>query len=411
VNIAAACLFLACILGLAAEAAAADTSFARVERGRYLVTAGDCVACHTASGGKPFAGGRPIQTPFGPIYSANITPDRETGIGAWTDEEFYNALHSGIAPSGAHLYPAFPYPYFAKATREDVQAIRAYLGTLDPVKSTPPPPDLAWPLGHRFLLNGWNGLFFDQGTFQPTAGKSDEWNRGAYLVQGLGHCGACHTPKNFAGGDETDQALQGGLVQGWFAPDITNAQRTGIGSWSADDLVEYLETGRNKHSGATGLMAEVVADSTSGLSKQDLHAIAVYLKDQKGRQAENPDPPPQKVMAAGKAIYSDSCSGCHQMNGKGVPGMFSPLVGSASAQSNDPTTLVRIVLQGTRTVPTDTRPTPATMPAYGWKLTDGQIAAVLTFVRNEWGNAAEPVEASDVESVRRALRSSSRTAK
>jgi mono/diheme cytochrome c family protein len=411
VKIAATSVFLACIAGLAAEAAAADTSFVQVERGRYLVTAGDCVACHTASGGKPFAGGRPVETPFGTIYSANITPDRETGIGAWTDDEFYNALHSGIAPSGAHLYPAFPYPYFTKATREDVRAIRAYLRTLDPVKSSPPPPDLTWPLGYSFLMSAWNSLFFDQTTFETTAGKSDEWNRGAYLVQGLGHCGACHTPKNFAGGDESEHALQGGVIQGWFAPDITNAERTGLASWSTDDLVQYLKTGRNAHSGATGLMAEVVADSTSKLSKQDLHAIAVYLKDQKRQQSESNETPSQTVMAAGKAIYSDSCSGCHQMNGKGVPGMFSPLAGSASAQSIDPTTLIRIVLQGTRTVPTDARPTPSTMPAYGWKLTDAQIAAVLTFVRNQWGNAAPAVETGKVENVRRTVQGSSRAAR
>jgi mono/diheme cytochrome c family protein len=398
---------LACLLGLAAESAAADTSFARIERGRHLVTAGDCIACHTAQGGKPFAGGRPIETPFGTIYSANITPDRKTGIGAWSDDDFYKALHRGIAPSGAHLYPAFPYPYFTRLRRDDVLAMRAYLNTIDPVKSQPRPPDLAWPLGYRFLMSGWNQLYFDEGDFHRAPDKSDEWNRGAYLVQGPAHCGACHTPKNFAGGDKTGHALQGGVIQGWFAPDITNDRRTGIGSWSGDEIVEYLKTGRNDRSGATGMMAEVVADSTSKLPDQDLRAIAAYLKDQKGEEPAQPESPSQVAMKAGAAVYSDSCSACHQMNGKGVPGMFSPLAGSASAQSTDPTTLIRLVLEGGRTVSTDARPTPSSMPAYGWKLTDEEIANVLTFVRNHWGNVAAPVEASKVGAIREKLQETS----
>lgn len=391
-------------LAAALQAEAADTSFARIDRGRALTTAGDCVACHTADKGQPFAGGRAIETPFGTIYSPNITPDRETGIGAWSDQDFYKAVHEGIGPSGRHLYPAFPYPYFTKMTRDDVLAIRAYLATLPPVKNTRPAADFAWPLSERFLLTGWNWLFFDEGTFRPDPQKDARWNRGAYLVQGLGHCGACHTAKNVAGGDDTSAALEGGVLQGWFAPNITADSRAGIGSWSDQDIVEYLRTGRNAHSGATGLMSEVVTNSTSKMSDEDLRAIAAYLKDRPGHP-ETPSPLGNSpTMTAGRAIYRDSCSACHRADGKGVPLMFSPLAHSALLQSKDPTTVIRLVLEGARTVPTDARPTTSAMPAYGWKLDDGQVAAVLTYARNQWGNAAAAVTAAEVQSVRADLR-------
>ena len=329
---------LACLLALlfilvpCFQAVSEDMGFARIERGRYLATAGDCAACHTADKGKTLAGGRPIETPFGVIYSPNITPDRATGIGNWTDDQFYTAMHKGLGPSGRHLYPAFPYPSFTKATRGDVLAIRAYLATLTPVHNARKPPEFAWPLNMRFLLAGWNWAFFNEGTFHAVAGKSAEWNRGAYLVEGLGHCGACHTAKNFAGGDKSSQALEGGLVQGWSPPDITADGRRGIGSWSDEDIVEYLKTGRNSRSGATGLMAEVITDSTSKLRPEDLHAIAVYLKDRPGHPGDATPLRPSAVLSSGGAIYKDSCSACHQTNGKGVPRLFSPLAGSAVLQ-------------------------------------------------------------------------------
>jgi mono/diheme cytochrome c family protein len=313
-------------------------------------------------------------------------------------------MHEGLGPSGRHLYPAFPYPSFTKATREDVLAIRAYLATLPPVRNARKPPELAWPLNMRFLLTGWNWMFFDEGTFHADAGKSPEWNRGAYLVEGLGHCGACHTAKNLAGGDKSSRSLEGGLIQGWFAPDLTGDNRRGIGSWSAEDIVDYLKTGRNARSGATGLMAEVVTDSTSKLSPEDLHAIAVYLKDGPGHPANVAPLPPSPTLASGRAIYEDSCSACHQANGKGVPRMFSPLAGSAVLQSSDPTTAIRFVLEGARTAPTDARPTTAAMPAYDWKLSDAQVAAVLTYAANSWGNAAPEVTASQVKGVRDRIR-------
>jgi len=385
---------------------AADTSFAKIERGRHLVDVGDCVACHTNSKGKPFAGGLPIETPFGTVFSPNITPDRETGIGAWSDNDFYRAMHNGIAADGSRLYPAFPYPYFTKLTRDDVMAIRAYLNTLPAVKHKTPRTQLDWPLNYRVTMRGWDLLFFKPGAFRPDPKKSLEWNRGAYLVQGAGHCGACHTPKNTLGADEKNKALRGGTFANWFAPEIANNMRSGTGSWSVDDIVEYLKTGRNKHSGASGPMGQVVADSTSKLPDSDLRAIATYIKDVDGGPAPAPPPPPKqddKVMEAGRAIYGDSCSACHQADGKGVPRMFPPLVHNANAQQHDPTTLIRILLQGTQMVATDKRPTPFAMPAFDWKLKDDQIAAVATFVRNAWGNSAPPVTPKQVAGLRQQL--------
>jgi mono/diheme cytochrome c family protein len=390
-------------------ARAADTSYAAMERGHHLVDAGDCTACHTAKGGKPFAGGRPIETPFGVIYSPNITPDRQTGIGGWSDEDFYRAMHLGVAPDGSRLYPAFPYPYFTKLTRDDVMAIRAYLNTLQPVKNERPDRKLTWPLNYRAVMRGWNWAFFEPGTFKPDPNKSAEWNRGAYLVEGAGHCGACHTPKNTLGADEKSKRLLGGLVQHWFAPKIAGNVRDGTGSWSIEDIVEYLKTGRNKYSGAAGLMAEVVQNSTSKLPDSDLRAIATYIKDVNGGSAPTASKPDDNVMAAGKAIYADSCSACHQADGKGVPRMFPPLRHDVNAQQQDPTTVVRVILQGARTAATDKRPTPFAMPAYDWKLNDKQVAAVASYVRNAWGNSAPAVTADQVQSLRKALHQSEAT--
>ena len=400
-------MVVAAALGGAAAtlpAHSADSSFANLARGKRMVDAGDCVACHTADGGKPFAGGRPIETPFGVIYSPNITPDRDTGIGAWSDEDFYRAMHEGIAADGSRLYPAFPYPYFTKMTRDDVMAVRAYLATVPAVRSERPRNALTWPLNNRVFMRGWNMMFFKPGIYQPQPDKSAEWNRGAYLVQGPGHCGACHTPKTMLGSDKTSQALRGGLVQNWFAPKIANTKGDGLGDWSVDDVVEYLKTGRNKHSGAAGLMAEVVRHSTSKLPDEDLHAIATYLKDVDGGPEPDGGKPDAAAANAGARVFKDSCSGCHNADGKGVPGMLPPLARNANVQQRDPTTVLRVILEGARTEPTDKRPTPFAMPAYGWKLTDAQIAAVASYVRTSWGNKGGPVDTATVESLRKSLK-------
>src|SRR5690348_12894021 len=266
---------------LPAAAATIDKQdFDQVERGRYLAVASDCAACHTVPGsGHDFAGGRAIETPFGLLLAPNITPDPLTGIGAWTNDEFVNALTRGTGRHDERLYPAMPYTYYTKLSRDDALAIRAYLNTIPAVQNAVKSNQLPFPLNIRTGLMAWDALFFTAGAFKPNPNKSAEWNRGAYLVEGPGHCGMCHTPKNFLGADDTGNALQGGVLQGWFAPDLTGDPRRGLGSWSADDIVAYLKTGHNRISFATGPMSEVISDSTSHMTDADLKAIAAYLKD------------------------------------------------------------------------------------------------------------------------------------
>ncbi|HVV61492.1 MAG TPA: c-type cytochrome [Pseudolabrys sp.] len=392
---------VALILGGAASAT--EFPFAKLQKGKSLVDAGDCVACHTQDKSKPFAGGRPIPTPFGIIYSANITPDRDTGIGAWSADDFYRAMHEGIGPHGERLYPAFPYPYFTKMPREDVDAIFAYLSTLKPVQNKTPRKELTWPLDHRDLLAGWDWLFFEPGEFKPDPNKSAEWNRGAYLVEGPGHCGACHTAKNVFGADKKSETLQGANIQDWTAPKLVGDDRNGLGRWNTDDIAEYLKTGRNRFSGATGLMAEVVVNSTSKMSDSDLKAIATYLKSVPSDKEEAESSPTKSAMNAGKAIYADSCAACHQAGGEGVARMFPPLKGDAVAQQADPSTVIRVILEGAMTAGTQKQPTPSAMPAFDWKLKDDQVAAVATYVRNAWGNKASAVSAEDVAKMRKKL--------
>ena len=400
----AACLLL--FLGNATAQAAADKqAFEEIARGRYLAILGDCAGCHNAPGGAPYAGGLPIETPFGTLVSPNITPDREAGIGGWTDDEFVNAMQNGIGPGGEHLYPAMPYTYYTKTTREDVLAIRAYLETVEPVHNEVKVNQLPFPFDVRASMAGWNELYFKPGTFEPVAGKSDEWNRGAYLVEGLGHCGLCHTAKNAAGGDETSRALQGSALQGWYAPNLTGDPRAGLGSWSLEEVVAYLKTGHNDVSAATGPMSDVIVHSTSQMTDADLRAIVVYLKDQPapGDGSAKAVSGEDRMMGAGEAVYLDNCAACHTRAGTGIPQLFPALKGSPSVQSADPASLIRVVLRGAQSVATDPAPTGPAMPALGWKLSDDEVAAVVTYIRNSWGNAASPVLASDVASARQRL--------
>jgi len=375
--------------------------FKQIERGRYLTIVGDCAACHTLPGsGRALAGGRPIETPFGNILAPNITPDRQTGIGAWTDDEFVDALQKGTGRNGTHLYPAMPYTYYTKITRDDALAIRAYLNTVSAVYNPVNPNQLPFPFNIRASMLVWNKMYFTQGRFQPAAGKSEERNRGAYLAEGLGHCGLCHTPKNILGGDMTSERLRGYALQGWFAADITGDPRRGVGSWSVDEIADYLKTGHSLTSAANGPMSETLNLSTSRMTDADLKAIAIYLKDQPGGDQSAPPRPDEATMTIGAKIYMDECAGCHTSNGKGVAGLFPALHGSPVVQQDDPTTLLHVVLRGARTVDTDQAPTAAAMPAFGWLLKDDEVAAVVTYIRNAWGNAAPPVGASEVSKAR-----------
>jgi mono/diheme cytochrome c family protein len=375
-----------------------------MSRGEYLVALGDCVACHTEPGGERFAGGLPVATPFGTILSANITPDQDTGIGGWTADQFYRAMHEGIDDEGKHLYPAFPYNYYTKVTREDSDAMFAYLRTLPPVRHEFERNKLSFPFNIRALMTVWNWLYLDKGPYQPDASKSAAWNRGAYLVEGLGHCQACHTPKTMMGGPKTSKAFQGGVFGTWFAPDITANQRVGIGGWKDDALREFLRRGDNVHSAATGEMGDVVAFSTSLASDDDLNAIVTYLRSLGASPDASVSTPDAAVMKQGQAIWQDSCSACHRMDGQGVPRFFPPLQHDANAQQTDPTTVVHYILAGSRKVPTGGAPTPLSMPAYDWKLNDAQVAAVATYVRNSWGNAASAVTADQVKDLRGKLK-------
>jgi mono/diheme cytochrome c family protein len=388
---------------LATENAIADSdNYVDVMRGRALATAGDCVACHTAPGGVPFAGGLALQTPFGVIMTPNITPDDATGIGGWSRDDFVRAMHEGRRPNGAYLYPAFPYPYYTKVTRRDADAIFDYLRSLAPVSNSVNRTTLPFPFSIRTAMLGWDALFFSSGTFAPDSKRSEQFNRGAYLVEGLGHCGACHTPLNALGANKANQFLQGNKIDDWTAPNITNDAQTGLGNWSVDEIVKYLRTGQNGTSFASGPMKEVVENSTSKMPDADLKAMAVYLKErgEAGAPAPAPLPASDPQMRVGEAIFIDTCSACHMRSGAGVEHIFPRLAGNAIVKQDDPTTLVRIILTGTRGAATDAMPTSPAMPSLGYRLNDNQLAAVVTYIRNAWGNAASAVTADTVKTLR-----------
>jgi len=376
---------------------------AQLRRGQYLVATGDCMSCHLRDGGEPLAGGLGLKTPFGVIYTANITSDMQTGIGAWTSDQFYHAMHDGIGAHGENLYPAFPYPWFRRASREDVDAIFAYLKITPAVNYTPPANDLPFPLNFRFMLKPWNLLFLHSYEFQTAPSQSGEWNRGAYIVNGLGHCGGCHTPKNALGADKSGQDLHGAALDNWLAPDLTANDRTGLGRWSIDDIAEYLRNGRNAHAGAGGAMADVVTYSTALMSDDDRHAMAVYLKSQAASPNSGRAQPELAAMRRGAAIYSDACTSCHLEDGVGQPRLFPPLGHNAMLQQADPIGLEHLILAGGRIGTSPSRLSPLTMPSFAWKLSDNEIADVATYVRNSWGNQAAVVSAAEVHEARHRL--------
>ena len=388
----------------AQPAASAPTT--EVERGRYLARAGDCVSCHTAPNGKPYAGGLPMHTGFGVIYSPNITPDQDTGIGKWSADDFYRALHTGHDDEGKNLYPAFPYPWFTKVTKGDVLAIKAYLDTVEPVRQANRPPELPWWMRWRPLMAGWNLLNFDEGEYKPDPHKSVAWNRGAYLVEGLGHCGDCHTAKGPLGGPHQSRSLQGGaLPDGWYAPSLAGDLREGLGDWSEADIVEYLKTGSTARTAPAGAMSEVIAHSTRYLRDSDLQAVATYLKDlpATGRDRAHTPPLGRDRLERGQALFMDHCIGCHMKDGGGLPGVFPTLAGSSAIQAADPGTVVRVVLEGQRIVATPDKPTGIAMPGFGWKLDDRQVADVVSYIRNAWGNRGSRVEPATVAAARKTL--------
>ncbi|CAL8481256.1 cytochrome c [Caballeronia sp. S22] len=377
-----------------------------VRRGLYLARAGDCIACHTAKGGAPFAGGLGLNTPFGVIVSSNITPDLEHGIGRWTDAQFLKAVKQGVAPHHKLLYPAMPYNLYARVSDRDLLDIFAYLKTVPAVAQTPRGNQMPFPFNIRQMMFGWNLLFFNPTPFRPNSSKSVEWNRGAYVVDGLGHCTACHSGKNFLGGDIS--YLQGYDLDGWHAPEITGNRYVGIGNWSEADLVAHLQTGGNRISVAAGSMGEAVTNSTQYMTKADLKAIAVYLKSLPGSDKSAPIAlsGSDQTMALGYALYRINCTACHKTNGDGVSAMVPSLAHNPGVQAPGANNLIRTILVGGRGAPTASDPTSAQMPAFAWKLSDADAAAVATYIRNSWGNAAAAVDAKDVETLRKNLNAS-----
>jgi mono/diheme cytochrome c family protein len=377
-----------------------------VAKGRYQAVLGDCAGCHTAPGGKPLAGGMVLQTPFGKIAVPNITSDRKTGLGNWSEADFRRAMREGISPGGKRLYPAMPYPSYARMPDADIAALWAYLKTVAPVRHAVESNLLPFPYNIRALMAGWNWLHPSPAGFAPTPGKTAEWNRGAYLVTGPGHCGACHTAKTFLGADRAE-AFTGASLQGWFAPDITSAKPHGLGHWSAGDIVTYLRSGWNAHAAATGPMVEVVENSTSQMTDADLKAIAVYIKNQPAGSDARPMsslPRDDMAMQAGARIYQDNCVGCHGWDGKGEALIFPPLAGNAILLQSSAESLTRVVLEGAQAAGTKAAPTAPAMPSFAWKLDDAEVAALLTYVRNSWGNEAAPVSAASVAKIRTNLR-------
>jgi mono/diheme cytochrome c family protein len=399
-----------------------------VARGAYLAKAADCAGCHTALPKKgqpqprPFAGGLPMGSPFGTIWSSNITPDKEHGIGGYSYEDFARVLHQGVAPGGKHLYPAMPYPSFSKINDEDMRALYAYfMHGVEPVKQAAPETKLPFPFSQRWALSLWNLAFAPNDTFTPDPKRDAQWNRGAYLVQSLGHCGACHTPRGPAYNEigytqESSAYLTGGTNDHWYAPNLTGLAGPGLGRISAQDIASFLKTGHGAGLITFGSMVQVVEDSTQYLSDQDLSSIASYLKalpaqgsggtyDAQSRLAQ------QSVAALhtgdqqrpGAGLYQGMCARCHHSDGRGEPLKYPRLAGNPAVLAEKPDSLVRLLLQGGH-APTTIHDLPSKeMPAFGPKLTDTEIARVLTFVRSAWGNNAMPVTTRDVQTMRDAV--------
>ena len=388
-------------------ASAVDPTTQVITRGEYLARAGDCVACHTAPAGKEFAGGRAMPTPFGNLYVPNITPDDETGIGRWTADEFYRMMHTGISRDGTLLYPAMPFASYTKVTREDCDAIYAYLMSVPPVRQQNRPHELRFPFNQRELLVGWRTLYFKQGEYVPDPKQSAQWNRGAYLVQGLGHCSMCHTAVTALGGTREAQAFEGGMIpnQNWYAPSLTSNREAGLGEWSIKDITDLLQIGISNRGTVYGPMAEVVYNSLQYLTDEDVTAMAVYLKSLPQRDtgpavASSARLVEPGVMELGRRIYDKQCAMCHGDDGRGHPPVYPPLANNQSITMATPVNPIRMVLNGGYPPGTKKNPRPHGMPPFSHILNDDEVAAVVTYIRVAWGNTGTPVTAAQANELR-----------
>jgi mono/diheme cytochrome c family protein len=387
--------------------AAADTRPDIVKRGEYLARAGDCVACHTAPRGRLFAGGLAMETPFGTLYSPNITPDAQYGIGTWSEDAFFRMMRTGITPEGKLLYPAMPIAQYTKVTREDSDAIFAYLKSVEPVREANHKHTLRFPFNQRKLLYGWRTLYFREGEFKPDPTRSVEWNRGAYLVEGLGHCTMCHTKINMLGGSSQSEQFAGGLipVQNWYAPSLTSDKDGGLGDWSIKDIVDLLQAGISDRGAVYGPMAEVTYHSLQYMTDEDAKAMAAYLKtlpDNRGRKSGPSAATNTNVFALGEKIYADKCALCHGAKGEGKLQHYPPLAANQSIEMDSAVNPIRIVLNGGFPPGTRRNPEPYGMPPFAQELNDTEAAAVVTYIRTAWGNHGKPVTAREVNELRKA---------
>jgi mono/diheme cytochrome c family protein len=396
---------------------------ADISRGAYLARVADCTACHTAGPQQaPFAGGLPINSPFGIIYSTNITPDKTHGIGEYTLNDFSRAVRNGIAKDGRRLYPAMPYPSFTAITDDDIRALYAYfMHEVKPVSQKPPETKLPFPFNIRLSLIFWDFAFVKHERFTPHEDRGAQWNRGAYLVQTLGHCGACHTPRGLAFqetaySESSPSYLSGAVVDNWFAANLRGDLASGLGQWSEADIAAFLKTGHGGQIAAFGSMLEVIENSTQYWHKDDLQAIAHYLKSLPAHGKKASFKPGTPAVAAalaamvtgeverpGAGLYQSFCAKCHQTTGIGEPDKHPKLAGNSIVLSENPTSLIRLLLEGGKTAQTRGGPKPEEMSGFVRKFSDRQIAEVLSFIRNSWGNAASPVTTREVSALRNAL--------
>lgn len=376
-----------------------------IKRGEYVALTSDCVACHQTKDRKEdLSGGFAVETPFGTLYSSNITPDKETGIGNWTEQQFADAVLNGKGPNGP-LYPAMPYTSYVKMTDQDIHDLWNYLQTVTPVKNKVVENQLAFPFNIRYLMLGWKRLFFDASQLQNDTGKSAQWNRGRYLVEGAAHCSMCHTPRNPFGAEIKSKNYTGANLQNWFAPSLRNSKVHGLGNWSEEDIVSYLKTGSNRLTVASGPMAEAVNASFQYFHDDDLVAMANYVKSLADHGVTKPKPidAANPQMINGKKVFIDNCIACHVINGEGISSMIPAFKNNGTIQGQSSESMTHILLNGSKGAITRFNPTGAAMPAFAWKLTDTQIADVLTYIRNEWGNAAQAVSPKEVKEMRKTL--------
>jgi mono/diheme cytochrome c family protein len=388
----------------------------QIVRGEYLARAADCVACHTVAGGKPFAGGLPFKLPFGTLYSSNITADKKTGIGNWSDDDFVRALHEGVRHDGQRLYPAFPYTSYSLLSRDDVLAIKAYLFSLPTVEQATPEPGLSFPFNQRWAMGFWNAAFFRSERFKPSTDKSAEWNRGAYMAIGLAHCAECHTPRNIGFALEHRNELAGAIINGWQAPNITSDPEHGIGKWTDADLYQYLRFGHAAgHGPASGPMGEAVDNSLQYLDPQDTKDLITYLRSIPARKGDNPvtvNPKPDTVASStaytpaantpadlqnGLRLFEGSCASCHQWNGQGPQTPYAALVGARSVNDPGGRNVTQMILHGGKMrIGTED----VFMPAFS-TLTDAEIAQLSNYVIFQFGGKQGKVTAEAVAAQRK----------